>query len=305
MCNKTGGDDIRTKILPYAAAGCTVLFWSSSFPMVRYVFNYYSPESLMLFRFLVASAVLSAYCLINKVPLPSARDLPQFAAAGFLGLFLYMWAFNTGTSLVLSGVSSFIIASSPIFTLLLSIIFLKEKANLFIWAGVIISMAGIIIIGMSQITGMQFNIGVIILLSAAVFTSIYSIIQKYIMRKYTVMQATAYSVIFGTFFMLIFLPGLSRDFNVAYIHANLMAVYLGVFPAALAYFTWGYALSKAEKTVYVTSFLYLVPFSASVIAFFWLGEQIPSAALIGGVVVITGMVLTNAVKYKTEKTDGK
>ena len=289
---------LRTKFMPYIAAAGTVLFWSSAFPGVKYSLEYYSPESLMLFRFLIASALLLGYCGIKKVPLPHKKDLPMFMLSGFMGLFLYMWAFNTGTGLVLSGISGFIIASAPVFTLILSIIFLKEKTGLLVWTGVLVSFVGIIIIGATQVTEMQLNAGMWLLLSAAVFTSFFNIIQKHILKKYTAMQATTYSVAFGTLFMCIFLPNLISEFPDAPVQANLVVIYLGIFPAALAYFLWGYALAKVEKTVYVTSFLYLTPFLASVMAFFWLGERIPALAFLGGLVVVVGMVITNAFRYK-------
>ena len=288
----------KQKLLPYAAALLTVLFWSSSFPAVRYTLGYYSPEALMLFRFLVAVLLLLGYCAVKKVPPPRARDLPAFASAGFVGLFLYMWAFNTGSVMVLSGISGFIIASSPVFTLILSMIFLKEKAGPLIWFGVLLSFGGIIIIGFTQVTEMRLNSGVWLLLSAAVFTSIYNIIQKIILRKYTALQATAYSIAFGTLFMCIFIPDLIRELPGGPMSANIVVIYLAIFPGALAYFLWGYALSKAEKTVYATSFLYLSPFLASVMAFFWLGERLSLMAFLGGVVVVMGMVITNVLRGK-------
>ena len=255
----------------------------------------------MVFRFLVASSVLLVYCAVKKVPPPRKKDLPLFAVSGFVGLFLYMWAAITGIDLVLSGISGFIIASSPVFTLLLSIVFLKEKVGVLIWLGVFISFAGIAVIGATQAAGARLNIGVLILLSAAIFASIYSIIQRHILQKYTAIQATTYSILFGTLFMCIFLPNLIREFPATPMRANALVVYLGIFPAALAYFLWGYALSKAEKTIYVTSFLYLAPFLTSVMAFLWLGERMPALAFIGGAVVVLGMVVTNNVQLKTNR----
>jgi len=238
---------------------------------------------------------------VKKIPLPQKKDIPLFMLSGFVGLFLYMWAFNTGAGMVLSGVSSFIIASAPIFTLFLSIKFLNEKVSPSIWMGVLISFAGIIIIGVTQVTEMQINTGVWLLLTAAISTSIYNIIQKHILLEYTAMQATTYSIAFGTLFMCIFLPNLIRELPTAPIEANLLVVYLGIFPAAAAYLSWGYALSKAEKTVYVTSFLYLVPFLASIMAFIWLGERMPPLAFIGGAIVIAGMILINLIKSKPNR----
>jgi len=284
------------KSLPYIAAAATALLWSSAFPAVRDVLNYYSPEALMLFRFLVASAVLLVYCIIKKVPLPHKRDLPIFIGSGLTGLFLYMWAFNTGAAMVYSGISGFIIAASPVLTLILSVIFLKEKAGPIIWLGVLISFGGIVLIATTQVTDMQFNWGIVLLLSAAILTSSYNIIQKKILKKYTVTQATSYTVIIGTLFMFIFFPHLIREFPYAPMRVNMLVVYLGLFPAALAYFLWAYALSKVEKTVYATSFMYPIPFLASIFAFFWLGERLPPLAIVGGIIIVVGMIITNTYR---------
>ena len=292
---------LQHKIMPYIIAGLVIFFWSSAFPAVRYTLQYYSPEALMLFRFLVASGVLLIYCVWKKVPLPKRKDLPLFIASGFIGLFLYMWSFNAGTVHVSAGISSFIISTSPIFTLILSIFVLKEKTSLMIWVGVFISFVGLGMISFTQITDMQLNVGVILLLGASIFTSAYTIIQRFLLKNYTSMQASAYSVVIGTVFMLIFFPSLVREFPKAPLSANLIIIYLGIFPAAIAYFFWTLALSKAKKTVYISNFLYLIPFLSIVIAYFWLGEEIPPLALVGGVIIITGMVLANLVKErKTE-----
>jgi len=286
----------KRKALPYLAASGTVLFWASAFPAVKYALEYYSPGALMLFRFLIASVLLMTYCAIKKVALPKAKDLPLFILCGFLGLFVYMWAFNAGTDLVPSGVSGFIIASAPVFTLILSIAFLKEKSGILVWVGVLASFGGIIIIAATQMYGLQLNVGVWLLLGAALSASIFIILQRRLLKTYTPMQITAYPIVLGTAFMLIFTPSLIREMPQASLSANLVVVYLGVFPAAIAYLLWGYALAGVAKTVYITSFLYLSPFLASFMAFIWLGERMPPMAFVGGVVVVLGMVVTNLKK---------
>jgi len=285
------------KILPYLAAMGTVLFWASAFPAVKYSLDYFSPGALMLFRFAVASLALLVVCVIKKTPLPKVRDLPLFALCGVVGVFLYMWLFNTGTDLVAAGISGFIIASVPVFTLILSIIFLKEKAKPMIWVGVITSFLGIVIIATTQMTdGFEINEGVWILLVAALVAGVFIVTQRLLLRKYSVLQATAYPIIIATVFMLIFLPDLLQELPNATSGASIVVVYLGVFPAAIAYLFWGYALANAQKTVHITSFLYLSPFLASIMAFIWLGERLPFLAIIGGAVVVGGMVITNTIK---------
>lgn len=280
--------------MPYIAAGVTVFLWASEFPAVKFALCYYSPGSLMLFRFFVAFAFLAVYCGIKKTPLPKKTDLPSFFILGFVGIFLYMLVFNIGAKMIPSGITSFINASTPVFTLILSVVFLKEKAAPTTWLGVLVSLAGIVVISIAEVNELQLNVGVWLIILASVFSAVYSIIQKYLLKKYTAMQATFLPVGFGTVFMLIFLPELIREFPAAPMYANITVIYLGVLPAAIAYWLWGYALAKSEKTIYITKFLYLMPFIASLIAFFWLGEIISAIAVIGGGIVIAGMFITNA-----------
>ena len=275
------------------AALTTVFLWASAFPAVKYLLDYYSAESIMLFRFLVASLTLLLIIAIKKAKIPEKKDLPLFALAGFVGIFLYMWLFNTGADAVPSGVSSFLIASAPVFTMLFSIFILKEKVRLFSWIGMFVSLCGLIVITMSQMVGFVLNMGVVLLVGASISTSLYIIIQRQLIKKYTPLEATAYSVFLGTLFMFVFFPDFIRDIPGVPLMANMIAVYLGVFPAAIAYLSWSYALSKARSTTHVTMFLYLVPFLAIVLAFLWLDERISPTAFIGGIVIILGMFISN------------
>ncbi|MCL2606724.1 MAG: DMT family transporter [Coriobacteriia bacterium] len=278
------------------AALITVFLWASAFPAVRYLLDYYSPESVMVLRFLVASATIIVIIIGRKLRLPERRDLPLFAFAGFLGIFLYMWLFNVGVSTVPSGVSAFLIASSPVFAALFSIVFLKERVGPVAWTGIIVSFFGLIAVTASQMSGFEPNIGVVLLVGASIATSLYTIIQRQLMKKYTALEAGAYCMLFGTLFMLIFLPNLIKEMPGVPLEANLLAIYLGVFPAAIAYLAWSYALSKTSSTARVTVFLYLVPFIATLLAFLWLGEAIALLAFAGGVIIIIGMIIAGLQK---------
>ena len=69
-------------------------------------------------------------------------------------------------------------------------------------------------------------------------------------------------------------------------------IYLGIFPAALAYATWAFFLSKMPASR-ASSFLYINPILSIVVAFIWIGE-IPSAlSLAGGLIVLAGLVLVS------------
>ncbi|MCL2403510.1 MAG: DMT family transporter [Coriobacteriia bacterium] len=278
------------------AALITVSLWASAFPAVKYLLDYYSAESIMVLRFLIASLVILAVIAIKKVRLPDKKDIPLFALAGLLGIFLYSWFFITGVNTVPSGVSSFLIASAPVFATLFSIFILKEKVKLLSWIGIIVSFGGLAVVTASQMSGFVMNAGVLFLVGASIVTSLYTIIQRKLTEKYTPFEAAAYSILFGTLFTLAFLPGLIREVPNVPLTVNLIPLYLGIFPAAIAYLSWSYALAKARSTAHVTMFLYLIPFLATLLAFFWLGEGIALSAFVGGVVIIAGMLISGLTK---------
>lgn len=287
--------DVRNtnKTLAYIMAILSVLIWSSAFPASRYALEFYSPMTLMLMRFILASATLVIIGFAKKIRLPDKKDILKFLVGGFVGIFLYMFFFNIGTVTVVSGVASFIVASAPVYTLILSRIFLKEVVKPACWIGVVISFGGLIIIMLSQLSGFAFNFGAILILGSALSTSVHSILQRGFLAKYTALEATTYSVIGATLFMLVFIPRMIGELPGQPLDVNLIVIYLGIVPAALGYLCWGVALSKAEKTTHVAVFLYLIPFSASLIAFIWLGETFSLLTFFGGLIIIAGMAVTN------------
>ena len=93
--------------------------------------------------------------------------------------------------------------------------------------------------------------------------------------------------------MLVFLPGLAGAVRRAPLGATLSVVYLGIFPGAIAYSTWTYALSRMPASRLATS-LYVSPVLAIAIAWLWIGELPKLLSLAGGAVTLAGVVLTNA-----------
>ena len=286
-------NDRKKHTFLYAAAFLAAFLWASAFPATRYALDFYSPVSLMVMRFGTASITLGIVGLIKKIKLPGIKDLPLFAASGLSGVFLYSYLFNTGSVTVSAGVSSFIIASAPIFTLILTRIFLKEIVKPVCWIGVLVSFCGLAAVTLTQATEISFDLGLLLVILAAVSSGIYSTVMRVLTKEYTALEATTYTIITGTLGTLIFLPNAICEIPDSNLTVNLLVVFMGIFPAALAYLAWSYALAKAKKTVHVTVFSYLIPFISALIAYIWLHETLSLFTLSGGLVIIAGMVLTN------------
>jgi len=282
--------------LTYCMAMVAVVSWAANYPATRYVLPYFSPLSIAMMRFLVATIILVIIAVVKKTRLPDKRDIPMFVLCGFCGLFLFTVLLNVGVTYVVSGVGSFIINSTPIFTLILSRLFLKEVVKPACWFGILLSFCGLAAVMASQMVGFSLNIGVFLLLFGAVAQSSYNVIQRGLLKRYTFFEAVLYSVIPANVFFFLFIPNVVSDLlSNPPLDASLVLILIGIFPGAVAYLTWGYALSKAEKTAHITVFLYLTPFIAALLGFLWLGETMAIWAFIGGVVIIAGMVMTNTL----------
>jgi len=293
--------DTRTLI---AMAGL-LLFWSSAFAAIRVALTDYGPGELALLRFLTASAVLGIYAVTSRMRLPLLRDLPLILTLGLLGITGYHLSLNIGELTVTAGSASLIIASAPVFTALLAWFFLGERFRAAGWLGVAISFIGVSLITLGEGKLLQLEPGALLVLLAAVLVSAYNVLQKRFITRYRPLEFTTYVIWAGTIPLLPFLPSLIAAVRVAPIAATGAALYLGVFPAAIAYALWVYALSRSPASR-VASFLYLNPVLAIMIAWIWLGEIPTWLSFFGGTLSITGVILANVYgHYRVSPPDSQ
>jgi drug/metabolite transporter (DMT)-like permease len=281
----------RHDLRAWGALVINVLLWASGFAGIRVGLTAYAPGQLILLRFLVASATLGIYALATRMPLPAWRDLPTLALAGLTGVILYHTFLTYGEQTVPSGTASFLVALSPVFTALLAVAFLGERLRPVGWLAIAVSLVGAALIALSS---GEFGLepGALLVLGAAVATAFYNILLKTSLRRYSAMQATAVAFWLGTLGLLVFLPGLPRAVARAPLGVTGAIVYLGVFPAAIAYLMWSYLLSRLPASL-VGGFIYLIPPLATAIGWAWLGEAPSPLSLVGGVVSLAGVILLN------------
>jgi drug/metabolite transporter (DMT)-like permease len=275
------------------AISVTTILWASSFAGIRAGLEAFSPGALVVFRFLVASATLLAWVLLRqRIRLPRRADLPLILFGGLIGITIYHVCLAYGEQTVTAASARFIIGAVPIFTAIMAVIALKEKLGLRQWLGIVASFSGIGLIAFGEAGHFKLESGALIILLAAVSTSFYLIIQKRLLRYYTPLEVTCYAFWIGTIMLLFFLPDLIAELPRADTGPVLAVVYLGVFPAAIAYVVWNYVFSRTTASV-ATSFMYLNPIVATIIAWIWLGEVPSVLAGIGGLLALGGVIVTS------------
>lgn len=279
----------------------TVIVWGSGFAAIRAsLLGGYTPGHLVLTRFLIASSVFIIYALWpgTTFRLPKKEDLLKIAVLGWIGISVYHWGVTFGEVTVSAGTAGLFIASAPVFTALIAVIVLKERLGVLGWFGMIVGIVGIFLITIgSEGTSFTISKGVFFILIASIATSIFFVFQKPLLKRYSPIELTAYFTWAGTLPFFIYSPGLIQGIQGATVEANLSTIYLGVFPAAIAYVTWATALSMGE-TGSVASMLYGEPVVAIIVAWLWLQELPSLLSVVGGIVAISSVMIVNWIGLK-------
>ncbi|MEM7794293.1 MAG: DMT family transporter [Cyanobacteria bacterium P01_C01_bin.118] len=285
----------RPNALVMAVLFSAVLLWASAFPAIRVSLTAYSPVEVAVLRYLVASVVLGIYAVIKRMPLPRRQDWPLISLCGLTGFTLYNVFLNAGQLTVSAGMASFIISSEIGIIALLACLFYGETLTLANWIGIGLCVIGVAVISLTSGGGLQFSLGALLVFMATLCISLYSVIQKPLLQRYSAIQFTAYAIWSGTLFLVLFAPGaIISTFNAA-LGPTLAVVYMGLFPGVVAYIAWSYVLANMP-TSQAGSYLSLIPVAALFLAWLWLKEIPSPVALIGGTIVFGGVLLVNRHK---------
>ncbi|MFC4559593.1 DMT family transporter [Virgibacillus kekensis] len=194
----------------------------------------------------------------------------------------------------------------PVATALLSVWVLKERLIGIQWVGVLLSFTGAVwVITEGDIFTLiqSWNTGDILMIGAILLWAVYSVNVKNYMHLFpsyaAVLVMTGISVIallpiLLVEWALVGVPYITTPGNMAGL------LYLGIFPSFIALILYNRAIDllSASKASVFLSFL---PVVTMIGAALWLGEKINSVQIIGALIVIGGVFLTNRPK-KTKRS---
>lgn len=283
---------IQNKGKVYFAFTITIILWASAFPVIKLALSDFSAVHLSSLRLSIASLILLILTIIKKIPIPDFKDIPIILLLGFCGFTLYHIALSFGEYYVSAGISSLIVSTTPIFSALLATYFLKEKFSKLAWIGSIIAFIGVACIALgndSKVIAMC--IGIALVLIASIGESIYFVFQSSYFKKYGFIPFTIYTMLAGSLFTFIFLPGAIHELQYADTNTLLLVLYLGIFPTVIPYFALAYTIYKVGVAD-ATMSLYLTPACALVLSFIMVGEMPTMVAIIGGIVTLIGVSIT-------------
>jgi drug/metabolite transporter (DMT)-like permease len=273
------------------AAAVTVVLWASAFVVIRTAGADFSPGALALGRLASGSVVLVALLLLTGTGLPPRSALRGIIVSGVLWFGIYMVALNWAEQYIDAGTAALLINTGPVMIALLGGLLLGEGFPKRLMAGIAVAFTGAAVVGLSSSEGAATVLGVVLCVVAAAAWAVAVLVQKPALAHASALQVTTGGCVVGTVACLPFTGQLIGEAATAPLSATLGLVYLGVFPTAVAFTTWAYALARMSAGQ-VGATTYAVPALVVVMSWLLLGEVPGTVASAGGALCLVGVAIT-------------
>lgn len=294
----------RDRVLLVGAGAVTVVLWASAFVGIRAAAGDFDPGALTLGRIAVGTVALAIFQVATRrrrgTRVPSVarrrvRDAPRWVVIGVIAwgvawFGVYNLALNAAERHIDAGTAALLVNIAPMITAVLAGLLLGEGFPRRLLLGMFVSLMGVIVVAIATSTGRFDAIGVALGVLAAVIYGAAATVQKRLLQHLDSSTMTLIGCLAGTLACLPFLPNLLRALEAAPASSILAVVYLGVFPTAVAFTTWGYVLSRASagRTAATT---YAVPAVVILLSWLVLNETPPALAIAGGAVALAGVAI--------------
>ena len=286
----------QSRLLPHLAILCTVVFWGMSFASNKVILNTgVPPMTLAFLRYLIATAVLLPILKHREPGLvlkgPVRRPLLISSA---IGITLYIFFELNGIQRTTVGTASMIIATIPIFTLLVEFTFYKCRLPWYKSLGILLSIVGIhLVIRQSQDLETGSLAGNLFMLGACFCWVVYLMVTKgFKGRNLSGLATTTYQCLYGGLFLLPLALLEYRSWGPIPPIALANLFYLALLCTGLSLFFYIYALNRLGPVV-LSSYTNLIPLVGVLGGVLILGETLGPAQILGGVIIISGVCIVN------------
>jgi drug/metabolite transporter (DMT)-like permease len=266
------------------------------YPIAKYGLTIIEPFTFAFYRFIISSVCLLAITFSRPLkPKVTRADWWRIIALGIIIIPFNQTLFLVGQSMTGAGHGAFLFSTTPVWIFVLALVHLKEKATWRRTVGILVATAGVMVIMWSglQEVGHEYLFGDLIIVVSVVAWGYYTVLGKPLVQKYGAIRTTAYALAIGS---AVYLPfglhfALKYDYSQTTFAAWGSVLYMALGLSVLVYVTW-YWLLKYLDASRIAVYHNIQPIIASVIAYFFLGETISTIFLVGGLVVLAGVVIT-------------
>jgi drug/metabolite transporter (DMT)-like permease len=288
----------RNALLPYLAFAALSLIWGASFLFIKLGVHDMSPTVLVLVRSAAGALALGAIMAATRRPLVSQdwqRRLAPFVIMAVLNALLPWAAIAWGEQHITSGLASILNSTTTLWAaILIYWVIPTERPSPLNYAGVVIGIAGVVIlvfpdIAVHGLTGSA--LGVLAVILASFSYAVAALYQRAKLRGMSVYEQSFGQLAVTALLAIPIAAPAVTSVHLAWLSMGAV-IALGVGGSGIAYLLYYYTMNTLGA-VRATGVTLVVP----VTAVFWgvvlLGERLTVATVVGMVVILAGIVLTN------------
>ncbi len=280
----------------------TVLIWGINFPILKQVLEVMHPFVVNVFRFITSMLALWVMMAVQRKSLKLIYwaeikpYLGRVLVLGLLGYFFYQVAFIMGIARTTAGNSALIMASTPIWTAIIGMLFGFEKLGKTAWFGLAISVIGTFLIaifsGKTISLSGSFFLGNMFTLAAAVMWGSYTAFSRPVTSKIDPLVLIIAGLLFA--FPLNFgiaVPYFEQiDWSIVTFSVWAAILYSGGLSTGIAVAIWIIVVQRVGAT-HTAVFGNLVPLVALIGGYLLLGESITLLQITGGALILGGLLI--------------
>jgi len=287
----------------YLKLSLVSVIWGGTFVAGRYISNEIPALLAASLRFVIASLSLSFFLIFfnRGFKRVNFQQILTLIGLGFCGIYLYNICFFYGLDYIDASRASLIVASNPALMAVFSFIVYREKISVQKLIGITFCLAGAAIVIISKMPHTLAGnsnrwMGDALIFGCVLSWVSYSIFSKKIVKEIGALHTVTYSIYVGTILLLItaYINGKTVDLDIKTLSSSaiLSLFYLGAIGSALAYI-WYYDGIQTIGATRAGVFIALNPLTAVIFGAVLLHESISIQILLGGMLIITGIFLTN------------
>ncbi|NJO89380.1 MAG: DMT family transporter [Chloroflexia bacterium] len=264
------------------------------------VLNFYEPFTIILLRLIISAGFLFVVGKVFKKIQPlKLKDLKLIVLLAFFEPFLYFIGEAYGLKYVSATVSSVLIATIPLLSPIAAWYFFKERFSFVNTLGIVISVTGVFLVILNEDYQLKASVTGILLLGLAVFSAIgYSVVVSKAAKLYNVFSIIFYQNLFGISFFLPFFFFFDFEHFITVkptfeVLKPLFSLALLATSAAFMLFTYGIRELGLVKANTIAN---IIPVYTAIFAYFFLGEILSYINILGILVVLSGLFLSQLKK---------
>ncbi|MBC17705.1 MAG: EamA family transporter [Desulfovibrio sp.] len=278
----------------------SMALWGGTWVAGRVLAQSLHPMAAAFLRFAVASffLIIMSWRANGGMPRLARNQILPVAFLGATGVFAYSYFFFNGLQTIAAGRAALIVACIPVCISVLSAILYKERFGPVRIIGALTSLIGVSVViadgnPVALLSG-GVSRGDFMILGCVASWTAYSLGGRQVMKNVSPLTAVTWSSIIGAIMLLppAISEGLGEQIMAARTIDWVCVFYLGAIATALAYF-WYYQAISVIGASRAGIFINTVPIFAVIMGFLILGEPIHLSLITGGVMVCTGVYLTN------------